>query len=253
MSSGEAESELGGAESRAIAEAVREELARRRMSRQGLADLARISISTLEKALAGRRAFTLATTVRLEEALGLRLRPVASAPAEAAPQGFAPPELGSYSRPAMRWIEGAYLTLRPSFEAPGAIFAYRTDVRWSEETSRMVFQEGERTDAPFAQHGEIAAPHQSGHIYFVTNRNGQHRLVTLGRPAIDGVMRGVLSTLQAGRGAQLIPIAAPITLAPFKAGEPSPPLGRILPGAPRHGEYRDLLDRVKAEGFAILL
>ena len=57
-----------------IAQKVREELARRRMSRQGLADLARISISTLEKALAGRRSFTLATVIRLEEALGTSLR-----------------------------------------------------------------------------------------------------------------------------------------------------------------------------------
>ncbi|HEX7946309.1 MAG TPA: transcriptional regulator, partial [Phenylobacterium sp.] len=49
--------------SQAIATRVREELARRRLSRQALADLAKISISTLEKALAGRRPFTLATTI----------------------------------------------------------------------------------------------------------------------------------------------------------------------------------------------
>ena len=65
------ETELPDAQSRLIAAAVREALARRRMSRQALADAARISISTLEKALSGRRPFTLATTLRLEEALGL--------------------------------------------------------------------------------------------------------------------------------------------------------------------------------------
>ena len=56
-------------ESRAISQRLREELARRRMTRQGLADAAKISISTLEKVLAGRRTFTLATVVRLEEGL----------------------------------------------------------------------------------------------------------------------------------------------------------------------------------------
>ena len=55
-----------------IAHKVREELARRRISRQALADMARISISTLEKALAGRRSFTLATVIRLEEALDIQ-------------------------------------------------------------------------------------------------------------------------------------------------------------------------------------
>ncbi|MFD0935654.1 transcriptional regulator, partial [Methylobacterium trifolii] len=41
------ETELPEAQSRAIAQAVREALARRRISRQALADEARISISTL--------------------------------------------------------------------------------------------------------------------------------------------------------------------------------------------------------------
>src|ERR1700741_1761716 len=54
----------------AIAAGRREELARRRISRQALADMARISLSTLEKALSGSRGFTLATVIRLEEALG---------------------------------------------------------------------------------------------------------------------------------------------------------------------------------------
>ena len=57
-----------------VALLVREELARRRLSRQWLADEARVSLSTLEKALAGRRPFTLATVVRLEDALGTSLR-----------------------------------------------------------------------------------------------------------------------------------------------------------------------------------
>jgi len=43
--------DLSAEASAAIAIKVREELARRRLSRQGLADLARISLSTLEKAL----------------------------------------------------------------------------------------------------------------------------------------------------------------------------------------------------------
>ena len=68
------EKQLSGEQSRLVAAIIREQLARRRMSRQHLADQAKISISTLEKALSGRRPFTLATTVRLEEALGVSLR-----------------------------------------------------------------------------------------------------------------------------------------------------------------------------------
>src|ERR1700744_4207026 len=66
--------ELSQAQSDTIAQAVREQLARRRISPQRLADDARISISTLEKALNGNRGFTLATIIRLEQALGVSLR-----------------------------------------------------------------------------------------------------------------------------------------------------------------------------------
>ncbi|MFD1331239.1 multiprotein-bridging factor 1 family protein [Methylopila musalis] len=251
--SGGDDGKLGRAESGAIANVVREELARRRMSRRALADHARISISTLEKALAGSRPFTLATLVRLEEALDRRLREPHSTPAATPPAtGFAPAELGSYSRPAMSWIEGEYLTLRPSFGDPAAIYAYRTDIAWSDETSRMVFREGERIDAAFTQFGDVSAPHQSGHIYLVTNRLGQHRLIVLSRPTIEGAMYGVLTTLQAGRGSQLTPVAAAIAFLPLKRGAPAA-AGRIGPRDADYARFRSHLDRVKQDGFAVLM
>src|SRR3954454_2014274 len=109
--------QLSAEQSRQIADTIREEIARRRISRQSLAELAKLSLSTLEKVLGGRRPFTLATTVRLEQALGVSLRkaPDVSAPA-APPNGdVAPDGLGAYSRRAVAWIEGSYVTIRPSF------------------------------------------------------------------------------------------------------------------------------------------
>src|SRR3954468_2244279 len=109
-------SQLSDAQSRTVAALIREEIARRRISRQHLADQAKISISTLEKALAGRRPFTLTTTIRLEEALGVSLRRLnTEAPPLASHNGVARIDLGSYARAAVSWIEGSYLTLRPSF------------------------------------------------------------------------------------------------------------------------------------------
>ena len=62
--------ELSTEGSESVALVVREELARRRLSRQWLADEARVSLSTLEKALAGSRPFTLATPGRQANDLG---------------------------------------------------------------------------------------------------------------------------------------------------------------------------------------
>jgi len=116
------ERELSEAQSQAVAGLVLEELARRRMSRKRLAADARISLSTLEKALNGNRGFTLATLVRLEQALAVSLRPTVKAPASASRELPAPAELGAYSRAAVHVLEGRYLTLRPSFEVAGAIY-----------------------------------------------------------------------------------------------------------------------------------
>ena len=126
--------QLSAEQSRQIADTIREEIARRRISRQSLAELAKLSLSTLEKVLGGRRPFTLATTVRLEQALGVSLRKTPDAPAPAAPVNgdVAPDGLGAYSRRAVAWIEGTYVTVRPSFGDKDAIFAYRTEIVWDD-------------------------------------------------------------------------------------------------------------------------
>src|SRR6266576_4264513 len=119
--------QLSAEQSRQIAETIREEIARRRISRQSLAEQAKLSLSTLEKVLGGRRPFTLATTVRLEQALGVPLRKGADKGADeiapAANGEVAPDGLGAYSRRAVSWIEGTYVTVRPSFSEKDSIYA----------------------------------------------------------------------------------------------------------------------------------
>ncbi|HJZ20079.1 MAG TPA: helix-turn-helix transcriptional regulator, partial [Bradyrhizobium sp.] len=101
------DTQFSAEQSRQIADTVREEIARRRISRQSLAELAKLSLSTLEKVLGGRRPFTLATLVRLEQALGVPLRKGQEvAPAAVPVNGdVAPDGLGAYSRRAVAWIE----------------------------------------------------------------------------------------------------------------------------------------------------
>lgn len=240
-------------DSAALARRLREELARRRITRQALADAARISISTLEKVLAGRRAFTLATIVRLEEGLGAKLieRPV-SADAAAQEPGTAPDGLGSYNRAAVAWLAGSYLTLRPSFGERGAIYAYRTDISWSDQTSSLVFREKERIDRDYAQYGEVSVPHQSGHIYLVTNRHGQYRLIVVARPTIKGEMHGLLTTLQSGRGSHLSPVSTPIVLKQIKSPDQIH-YGRIAKGHAAFTPYSVLLRKTLEDNFAAFL
>lgn len=239
----------------AVADVVREALARRRITRQYLADQAKISLSTLEKALSGQRPFTLASIVRLEAALGLTLRKPSPAKQAAAARhaGIAPDELGSYARRAVSWIEGDYVTVRPSFSNPDAIYAYRTSIGWSEEKSHLTFRESERIDAAFTQDGSVSIPHQSGYIYLITNKMGQYRFVIISRPTIAGEMFGILTTLQSGRGMNLMPVSTPIIYVPVKTVGSDPVFGRIEKGHQAYGKYRGFVTRALEEPFALLI
>jgi transcriptional regulator with XRE-family HTH domain len=246
-------SELPEAQSRELAAKVREELARRRMSRQRLADEAKISISTLEKALSGARPFTLATIIRLEEALRIKLRP-AAAPRKstaAAMAESAPLELGGYNAAAVKWLEGDYLTLRPSFDVKEAIYAYRVNIAWSADDKRLCFKESERLDAPFSQEGAVSVPSKSGYLYLYTNDEGQFRVAILGRPLISGEMYGILTTLRVCQGGQLQPVAVPIVLLPLARQVPQ--FGRITRSDPVYRTFREHLDRAIREDYVRLI
>jgi transcriptional regulator with XRE-family HTH domain len=253
---------IGDEEAGRIGALIREELARRRLSRQWLADSARISLSTLEKALAGSRSFTLMTLIRIEEALGIRLRePAPAAPGlPPAPPTLAPEELGAYARPAVSWLEGDYLALRPSAGEAGSVYAHRLGIAWDEARGLLSFREAARIDPEFTQSGVVGVSNLSGHVYLVTNELGQYRLIILGRPTIAGELYGVLTTLQVGQGTSLMPVTMPIALLPLRDGMKDgakegagPALGRISPDHPAFAGYRRHVDRVTADGFARML
>ena len=242
------QSELSVERSETVALLVREELARRRLSRQWLADEAKVSLSTLEKALAGSRPFTLATVVRLEDALGTSLRGPRAAAEPGAP-AVAPESMGAYVRPAVQWLEGTYVTLRPSFSEPGAIFAYLTSIGWDETKGHLVFSEASRTDSEYEQKGFVSFPNLSGTIYLVTVFEGQYRVAILNRPVGRSAMSGILLTLAAGEGAQLTPAAVPLAFLP-SSGRDDTAVGVIREGDQCYVEYRECVDRITQRGYA---
>ena len=237
-------------EDRHVADRVREGLAKRRMSRLQLAEAARLSLSTLEKGLSGERHFTMATLVRLEEVLGVRLR--------AADPGLthvqAATDLGGYHKEGVNWLVGTYLTLRPGFERADAVYAYLIRIAWDDDLRHLAFSESDRADARFAQRGVVSMPYQSGHIYLVTNEHGQFRTLTLGRPSIGGDMHGLITTLRVGRGGRLTPVSAPVAL--LRRTEQQvveAALGQVLREQRGFDQYRDEIDRVLAEEFGLLI
>lgn len=232
---------------------IREELAHRRMSRQALADAAGISISTLEKTMSRHRPMTLATLVKLEDALGITLMQREQArtePGELAQ--VAPASMGSYSRTAVKWIEGQYLTLRPSFTGDGSIFAYATRIYWDENQGHLLFVESERTDSWFEQTGHVTISNVSGHVYLVTNSDGQYRTLTLGRAPKYNALMGILSTLAMAQGSHGMPMACPIVLMQIDEDE-KPTLGKFTSGDEGYARHREMLDYAVAAEFVHFL
>jgi transcriptional regulator with XRE-family HTH domain len=243
------ETERGIREQQDLGARIREGMARRRMSRLQLADAAKLSVSTLEKGLSGERPFSIATLIRIEDAIGIRLRSGA-----AAPGAQASADLGAYRREGVEWLIGSYLTLRPSFEKPDTIYAYLTEISWNDEAGHLAFSEKQRLDAHFAQKGAVSMPYQSGHIYLVTNEHGQFRLMTLSRPSIAGDMYGLLTTLRSARGGRLTPVAAPIALLRWDIERKgAPALGQVTEGDAHYADYRREVDRVCEEEFSALI
>jgi hypothetical protein len=156
--------------------------------------------------------------------------------------------MGAYSRAAVQWIEGTYLTLRPSFSESAAIFAYVTSIAWDDDKGHLVFSEAARTDSEYEQKGFVSFPNISGAIYLVTISEGQYRMALLNRPSAGG-LSGILLTLAAGEGAQLIPAAVPISLTPVR-GEADAAVGVIREGHECFEEYRDCVERVTQRGYA---
>jgi transcriptional regulator with XRE-family HTH domain len=231
-----------------VGQRLREEIARRRISRQELASLAKISVSTLEKALAGTRPFTLASVIRIEDALGTRLRPT-EVTAAAPPPQLAPEHMGAYSKSAVRWLEGRYLALRPSFNNPGNIFTYLIDIAWVTEAGHLSFAEFKREDQRAEQTGHVSLPNLSGHIYLVTNESGQHRLMILSRPTVDGSLYGTLSTLKVGHGSQLVPACCAVALLRYDSLV-EPVVGLIAKGTQQHIEYELILNALAEMEYA---
>ena len=239
-----------------VATLIREALARQNKTRQWLADTARISMSTLEKGLSGRRTFTLSTLVKIEDVLGVSLRKAEttnrSPDTEAAldnQPGIAPEPMGSYSKRQVEPLVQSYLTVRPSFSLrKNCLFSYVTEIRWDDALSQLVFEESQRIDEAYTQRGLVAVPHKSGHIYLATNRHGQQRMITLSRPNIHDEMFGILSSLIVKRAGHMSPVACPIALAPMD-NFPGAPIGLIEQHQDCYKDYTALLRKAVGEGY----
>ncbi|WP_156874171.1 transcriptional regulator [Sphingorhabdus lutea] len=159
-----------------------------------------------------------------------------------------PLSMGSYSRASIKWIKGRYLTIRPSFIDKLGISTYITHIFWDEEAGHLAFSESGRTDKWFEQKGHVSISILSGHIYLVTNSEGQYRTIILGRSPKNNGLIDLLSTIAMTQGAHGVPIACPIVLMTTEEAMISN-CGVLYPGDNNYENYREALNQASSGHF----
>jgi transcriptional regulator with XRE-family HTH domain len=172
-------------------------------------------------------------------------------PVKGEARGIAPVYMGAYTREAVDYYIGSYLTLRPSFSLTATVVAYRTDITWDEEWPSLVFQERDRPDQPYSHHGRLYIPASSNFIHLVSLTKGAMRAVLVSQLDRLGHMRGLITTLNKQR-ALLMPVAAPIVYV-RRDQFGAPALGEIKEGSAAYREYRQLLTETVESSYARLV
>jgi hypothetical protein len=223
-----------------VAKDIQLELARQKINRKTLTEKTGLSPSTIDKALAGR--FTSGTIARIEQVLGRNFSSYTNGYAlEQAPAvPVAAIRLGGYSLEAVEAYTGEYLSLRPSFATPGAIYSYKTVIDWNDADRCIQFREEPTPENTYAHFGCLHIPVSSMFIYLVSTLDkGWNRIIIASTLNGAGEMRGIISTLAHIRGAFFVPVSAPIYFR--KITTETPAFGKVEQGSERHEQYSKLL------------
>jgi DNA-binding Xre family transcriptional regulator len=163
---------------------------------------------------------------------------------------IAPVYMGAYTRAGVDQYVGQFLTLRPAFSVPDLIIAYRTEISWDATWPSLLFEERDRIDAPYAHRGRVYVPASSQFIHLVSLTKGAMRMVLVSQIDRDGMMRGLITTLNKRR-AQFVPVSAPIVYLKQDVIT-ADALGEIGPAHGRYNEYRTAVAGTLADGYAAL-
>lgn len=195
----------------AIAEALRAEMAKRRLTQEALAKLTGLSLATIGRTLRGK--FRRETIMLIESKLDARL---ARGSAAGAPT-VSDAQFGSYHYDAVAHLIGDYLCARRAFSKPGHIAVYPVSIRWTADPAGLAFEEVNaigRTD--YSQKGHVHIPPGCAYLHLATIDRGSVRLLTVSFVADKLIetepMRGLVLTLYNPVASSHVPAVSPVVL-----------------------------------------
>lgn len=223
-----------------IAQALRAEMARRRMTQEALASLTGLSLATVGRTLRGK--FRPETIMLIESKLGVPLRAAARSGSTVAAAQF-----GSYHYDAVSHLAGDYLCARRAFSQPGRLALYPLTIRWAAEPAGLAFDEINsigRTN--YSQKGYIYVPPGCAYLHLATVDRGSVRLITVSFVAdklIDSEpMRGLILTLFNPVASSHVPAVSPFVMFRLRESDPRRGLSGLLPET--DGRARAIVDEL---------
>jgi transcriptional regulator with XRE-family HTH domain len=198
-----------------IARALRDELARRRMTQESLAALTGLSLATIGRVLRG--SFRPQSIVLIESKLEVSL---SGAGAESS--RVAAPEYGSYHYETVAHLVGDYLLVRRAFSRGDTIVLYPLSVRWRASPGGLEFEEKNRVGrSDYSQKGFVHIPPGCAYLHLATIDKGSVRLMTVSFVADTQIaaepMRGLILTLYNPVASTHMPAVSAVVL--VKLGE----------------------------------
>jgi transcriptional regulator with XRE-family HTH domain len=210
-----------------VAQALRAELAKRRMTQEALSALTGLSLATIGRALRGK--FRPETIVLIESKLEVSLKPAAAESATVADETF-----GSYHRQAVAHLIGDYLCARRAFSKPGFLALYPMSIAWSSSPAGLAFREVNkigRTD--YSQQGFVHVPPGCAYLHLATVDRGSVRLITVSYVADKLIetepMRGLILTLSNPVASNHVPAVSPFVMLKLRENDPRAGLAGLLP------------------------
>lgn len=223
-----------------IAQALRAEMARRRLTQEALAATTGLSLATVGRALRGK--FRPETILLIESKLDVPLRGPAASSGTVAATAF-----GSYHYDAVSHLTGDYLCARRAFSQTGHLALYPISIRWSTEPAGLGFDEVNslgRTD--YSQKGFVHIPPGCAYLHLATSDRGSVRLITVSfvsdKLIATEPMRGLILTLYNPVSSSHVPAVSPFVMFHLADKDPRRALHGIVPETdPRLGPIVDEL------------
>lgn len=211
---------------RRIAQALRTELAKRRLTQEALAALTGLSLATVGRTLRGQ--FRPETITLIESKLDVPLR--ATRDADTA---VAHADHGSYHYDAVSHLVGDYLCARRSFSQAGHLALYPLTIRWSREPAGLTFDEHNRVGRTnYSQKGYVYMPPGCAYLHLATVDRGSVRLITVSFVAdklVDSEpMRGLILTLYNPVASSHVPAVSPFVMFRLGADDPRRQLSGLI-------------------------